>query len=80
MYLPSSALDHTIASVRRISRAPAHLVMTYQTPEGTGESRVLRALMYAALAAIGEPLREFQGVLRGVPSYIGHSAPLMEKA
>jgi circadian clock protein KaiC len=26
---------------------------------------------------VGEPLREFQGVLRGVPSYVGPSAPLM---
>jgi circadian clock protein KaiC len=28
---------------------------------------------------IGEPLREFQGVLRGVPTYVGRSDPLMEK-
>ncbi len=29
---------------------------------------------------VGEPLREFQGVLRGVPTYVGQSGPLMEKA
>jgi circadian clock protein KaiC len=28
---------------------------------------------------LGEPLREFQGVLRGVPTYVGQSGPLMEK-
>jgi circadian clock protein KaiC len=28
--------------------------------------------------AVGAPLREFQGVLRGVPIYVGQSAPLME--
>jgi circadian clock protein KaiC len=27
---------------------------------------------------IGEPLSEFQGVLYGVPTYLGKSAPLME--
>jgi circadian clock protein KaiC len=27
---------------------------------------------------VGEPLEEFQGVLRGVPTYVGKSAPLME--
>ena len=28
--------------------------------------------------SVGEPLEEFQGVLRGVPTYVGQSAPLME--
>jgi circadian clock protein KaiC len=27
---------------------------------------------------LGEPLDAFQGVLRGVPTYVGQSAPLME--
>jgi circadian clock protein KaiC len=27
---------------------------------------------------LGEPLEKFQGVLRGVPTYVGQSAPLME--
>ena len=27
---------------------------------------------------MGEPLHEFQGVLRGVPNYIGKGTPLME--
>jgi circadian clock protein KaiC len=26
---------------------------------------------------VGEPLRDFQGVLTGVPSYTGNAAPLM---
>ena len=26
---------------------------------------------------VGEPLHEFQGVLRGVPTYVGQSQPLM---
>jgi circadian clock protein KaiC len=30
--------------------------------------------------SLGEPLKEFQGVLRGVPSYIGQAAPLMEQS
>jgi circadian clock protein KaiC len=29
---------------------------------------------------VGEPLEEFQGVLRGVPEYVGKSAPLMGKS
>lgn len=29
---------------------------------------------------VGAPLREFQGVLTGVPSYIGNSVPLMEES
>jgi len=28
---------------------------------------------------IGEPLKEFQGVMRGVPTYVGRSEPLMDK-
>ena len=27
---------------------------------------------------IGEPLREFQGVLRGTPEYIGRNEPLLD--
>ncbi|KGM33260.1 ATPase domain-containing protein [Inquilinus limosus] len=30
--------------------------------------------------AVGEPLTEFQGVLRGVPTYVGQSAPLLDQA
>jgi circadian clock protein KaiC len=30
--------------------------------------------------ALGEPLHEFQGVLRGVPTYIGQSTPLLERS
>jgi len=29
---------------------------------------------------VGDPLREFQGVLRGVPTYVGQSSPLMDNA
>src|ERR1043165_7142611 len=29
--------------------------------------------------SLGDPLREFQGVLRGVPTYVGQSQPLMEQ-
>ncbi|GAC1457795.1 MAG: hypothetical protein PVSMB1_07620 [Gemmatimonadaceae bacterium] len=28
---------------------------------------------------VGEPLREFQGVLTGVPRYIGAAAPLLQE-
>lgn len=28
---------------------------------------------------LGEPLREFQGVLRGVPTYVGQNAPLVDE-
>jgi circadian clock protein KaiC len=30
--------------------------------------------------AVGKPLAEFQGVLRGVPTYVGQQAPLMDHA
>jgi len=30
--------------------------------------------------AVGEPLNKFQGVLRGVPTYVGQEAPLMDTA
>jgi circadian clock protein KaiC len=29
--------------------------------------------------SVGEPLVEFQGVLRGIPTYVGNNAPLMER-
>jgi circadian clock protein KaiC len=29
--------------------------------------------------SLGDPLKQFQGVLRGVPSYVGQPAPLMEQ-
>ena len=29
---------------------------------------------------VGQPLEEFQGVLRGVPEYLGKSAPLLGKS
>ena len=29
---------------------------------------------------VGEPLQQFQGVLRGVPTYVGQAQPLMETA
>ena len=28
---------------------------------------------------LGEPLQQFQGVLRGVPTYVGQSMPLMDR-
>jgi hypothetical protein len=29
--------------------------------------------------AVGEPLREFQGILSGIPTYLGAPAKLMEQ-
>jgi circadian clock protein KaiC len=29
---------------------------------------------------VGQPLKSFQGVLRGVPTYVGHDDPLMERS
>jgi circadian clock protein KaiC len=34
--------------------------------------------MNAAGIVIGEPLSEFQGILTGVPHYVGQSRPLMK--
>ena len=29
---------------------------------------------------VGEPLKQFQGVLTGVPNYVGNAGPLMDEA
>jgi hypothetical protein len=36
--------------------------------------------MTSAGLLIGEPLEEFQGILTGVPTFVGRPATLMEKA
>ena len=43
-------------------------------------SRELQNADYPRGVAIGPPLHEFQGVLRGVPTYVGIGAPLMDQS
>ncbi len=40
--------------------------------------RTIRELLLGPDIRVGRPLAEFQGVLTGVPSYIGHRGPLLE--
>ena len=44
---------------------------------GSHESTIREFTISAEGLVLGEPLQEFQGVLRGVPTYVGQSQPLM---
>lgn len=46
---------------------------------GHHESTIREFRITARGMQLGEPLREFQGVLRGVPTYVGTADPLMER-
>jgi len=46
---------------------------------GPHENTVRELRMTDKGISLGEPLREFQGVLTGVPSYRGHAGPLMDR-
>jgi circadian clock protein KaiC len=45
---------------------------------GTHEDTIRELTINADGMTIGEPLRQFQGVLRGVPTYMGQSQPLLD--
>jgi circadian clock protein KaiC len=47
---------------------------------GAHEDTIREFLINERGIALGRPLENFQGVLRGVPTYVGQSDPLMEKA
>jgi circadian clock protein KaiC len=47
---------------------------------GTHEDTIREFRIDGRGITVGEPLREFQGVLRGVPTYVGQSGSLMEQA
>ena len=44
---------------------------------GSHESTIREYRISARGLTIGEPLEAFQGVLRGVPTYLGESKPLL---
>ena len=44
---------------------------------GPHEDTIRELRISGAGLALGDPLHEFQGVLRGVPSFVGHSAPVV---
>ncbi|MFB3301794.1 ATPase domain-containing protein [Pseudomonas sp. AMR01] len=46
---------------------------------GTHESTIREYVIGTGGMVIGEPLEEFQGVLRGVPTYMGAGAPLLKE-
>jgi len=46
---------------------------------GQHESTIREFLISNRGLTIGEPLDEFQGVLRGVPVYMGQTQPLLEE-
>lgn len=46
---------------------------------GHHESTIREFRIDARGISVGQPLKEFQGVLRGVPAYLGGSDPLMER-
>jgi circadian clock protein KaiC len=46
---------------------------------GHHESTIRELRINGRGIALGSPLKEFQGVLRGVPTYSGDSDPLMER-
>ena len=45
---------------------------------GTHEDTIREFTIDRDGLSVGEPLRDFQGVLRGIPTYVGQPAPLME--
>lgn len=45
---------------------------------GSHEDTIRELMIGNQGITVGEPLVEFQGVLRGIPTYIGNKAPLME--
>lgn len=45
---------------------------------GTHESTIREYRISSSGLRIGEPLAAFEGVLRGVPSYMGDKKPLLE--
>jgi circadian clock protein KaiC len=47
---------------------------------GTHENTIREYQIGATGISVAEPLSDFQGVLRGVPSYVGEGASLMGKA
>ena len=47
---------------------------------GTHEDTIREFRIDGRGITVGELLREFQGVLRGLPTYVGQSGPLMEQA
>lgn len=44
---------------------------------GAHEDTIRELQIHSSGAALGDPLSEFQGILRGTPVYVGQSAPLM---
>jgi circadian clock protein KaiC len=46
---------------------------------GHHESTIREFLIDPRGISVGQPLKEFQGVLRGVPTYLGNCDPLMER-
>jgi len=46
---------------------------------GSHEATIREYRLSRGGLALGEPLEEFQGVLTGVPSYVGGSGSLMQK-
>jgi circadian clock protein KaiC len=47
---------------------------------GTHEDTIREFRIGRTGVTVGQPLTEFQGVLRGVPSYVGKGKPLMDKS
>ena len=47
---------------------------------GTHENTIREFSIEKTGLKLGPPINKFQGVLRGVPHYVGSSAPLMEDA
>ncbi len=45
---------------------------------GAHEDTIRELMINGGGIKIGEPLVDFQGVLRGIPTYVGGAAPLME--
>jgi circadian clock protein KaiC len=47
---------------------------------GSHEDTIREFKIDSSGITVGPPLTEFQGVLRGVPTYVGRSAPLLTGA
>ncbi len=56
-----------------------HAISVVKKRTGSHERTIRELELTSGGIRIGEPLRQFQGVLTGVPQFIGHGADLMSQ-
>ena len=72
-FKPNIAYFEAMGSIRRA-------ISVMKKRGGSHESTIREFHIGNTGIVVGQPLTDFQGVLRGVPTYYGHSDPLMERS